>query len=638
MTDTSGTKALLAAQKQQQAQQAAAQRQQQAAQRAAAQSARQSAQATRQTLLDAQRQQRQAAADQRRARLDAARATRDADMAERRKGSDARAAERFKEWQDKQKTTGKATSAKSSTKTSGGTTASDSPSTPSATTKPAPSSTTRHEKPKKKHHKRQHAQERAGAVLRSQLAIPSTKTLAEVTKRATGPIEPYRGWVAITKRDDEQRIVEGVAAAETPDTQGGMYDGQIYAGDIVAMSAIADALPDYLKWANLREMHQPSAVGTVLAAEIVDGALHIVAKIVDDDAWNKVKQGVYKGFSIGGKCLAAAIVKSGAVAFRKITRLILSEISLVDRPANPEACIALWKGYDMDSAKEPAQTEAGEITKAATGDPMKAVAMLQALRDAAELAGQVGQARGYSIAIEAALEAAGVAQEQDADEADETADDEAQEFDDAEQDAGGDVTQGEDITPNDSGATLFSMAQRIGDIAKSGRALSGANMGHLKNMHDMIVKMGGGTFCAPQGAASQAPGQPAPGQPAPGQPAPGQPAPGQPAPALKASMPADPASGAGLQKSIDAATAPLQETIADLTKRLAALESQPATGGPALRAVDKALQTGQGEQPIAKRAPVARDLTELRRLSIVEPSPMLRADYARQLAELENQK
>ena len=47
-------------------------------------------------------------------------------------------------------------------------------------------------------------------------------------------------------------------------------------------------------------MHQPSAVGTVLKARIADGGAHIVAKIVDDTAWQKVVEGVHKGFRSAG--------------------------------------------------------------------------------------------------------------------------------------------------------------------------------------------------------------------------------------------------------------------------------------------------------------------------------------------------
>ena len=93
------------------------------------------------------------------------------------------------------------------------------------------------------------------------------------------------------KVDEEQRMVWGYASTETIDSQ----------GETVTRDALVAALPDYLKFANIREMHQPSAVGVAREAEVDDHGLYIAAHIVDDPAWEKVQAGVYKGFSIGGR-------------------------------------------------------------------------------------------------------------------------------------------------------------------------------------------------------------------------------------------------------------------------------------------------------------------------------------------------
>jgi hypothetical protein len=84
-------------------------------------------------------------------------------------------------------------------------------------------------------------------------------------------------------------------------------------------------------------MHQWSAVGKTVKAN-VDASkkgLYIVAKIIDNQAWEKVKEGVYNGFSIGGQVL------------KKVNNIIeelsLNEISLVDRPANPLSVFSLVK-------------------------------------------------------------------------------------------------------------------------------------------------------------------------------------------------------------------------------------------------------------------------------------------------------
>lgn len=145
-------------------------------------------------------------------------------------------------------------------------------------------------------------------------------------------MELFKAYAPITKVDDEQRMVYGYASTDMKDSQ----------GDIVAIDAIEKALPDYMRFANIREMHTMSAVGVAKSAEVDDKGLYIGAKVVDDIAWNKVKEGVYKGFSIGGK----ALQKANGI----ISELRLSEISLVDRPANPECVIDTWKAEGADEA------------------------------------------------------------------------------------------------------------------------------------------------------------------------------------------------------------------------------------------------------------------------------------------------
>jgi HK97 family phage prohead protease len=132
----------------------------------------------------------------------------------------------------------------------------------------------------------------------------------------------------IAKIDETQHLVFGYASTEMLDSQ----------GEIVRKEAIEAALPDYMRFANVREMHQPSAVGVTREAELDDKGLHLAAKIVDDEAWRKIVEGVYKGFSIGGRVTAR-----DAQAKHVITGVDLLEISLVDRPANPEAVIELFK-------------------------------------------------------------------------------------------------------------------------------------------------------------------------------------------------------------------------------------------------------------------------------------------------------
>lgn len=194
----------------------------------------------------------------------------------------------------------------------------------------------------------------------------------------------------VEENDDGTLTVTGIASTEAVDSD----------GETVKASAIEAALPDFFRYGsgNLREMHQPLAAGTVDSAEVVGGQTFIETKVVDPIAVKKVKTGVYKGFSIGGRVTAR-----DAEDRKVINGLKLVEISLVDRPANPEAVIQMWKGETMDEptaapAPTPEQTAAvdrlaamldkGEISpqrlvELAEGDTTKAAAATPAAPDPA---------------------------------------------------------------------------------------------------------------------------------------------------------------------------------------------------------------------------------------------------------------
>lgn len=157
----------------------------------------------------------------------------------------------------------------------------------------------------------------------------------------------------ITKVDAEQRLVFGYASTEALDSQ----------GEVVRRDAVEAALPDYMRFANIREMHQPSAVGVAEQATMDDRGLYLAARVVDEGAWEKVKAGVYKGFSIGGR-VTARDPKDSTV----VSGLTLTEISLVDRPANPEAVFDLYKGPALTPHARPVQPPAAEAADSAEPD------------------------------------------------------------------------------------------------------------------------------------------------------------------------------------------------------------------------------------------------------------------------------
>lgn len=150
----------------------------------------------------------------------------------------------------------------------------------------------------------------------------------------------FQFFLPIAKVDQDKRTVSGYASTPTKDAD----------GEIVTLDAVKQALPDYMQWGNIREMHKLSAVGVAEEANVDNKGLFLTAKIIDDGAWKKCLEGVYKGFSIGGRKLD----KVG----NKITEIEMTEISVVDRPANPDAKFTLAK-----SAKTADDTVGGYLVK-----------------------------------------------------------------------------------------------------------------------------------------------------------------------------------------------------------------------------------------------------------------------------------
>lgn len=152
-------------------------------------------------------------------------------------------------------------------------------------------------------------------------------------------------FVDFTRTDDEARMVYGYATTETLDSY----------GTIIDLGSVEACLPDYLKWRNVREMHQPSAVGTADEITLDANGLYVGVHVVDDQAWTKVKEGVYKGFSIGGK-------RDYQVGNRIFIKRI-NEITLGDRPSNEDCTFDTFRIFQgeeveaMDARNKTADTD-----------------------------------------------------------------------------------------------------------------------------------------------------------------------------------------------------------------------------------------------------------------------------------------
>jgi phage head maturation protease len=142
--------------------------------------------------------------------------------------------------------------------------------------------------------------------------------------------------IAKTEAQDDGTIkVYGYASSGAEDSD----------GETITAGAMKAALPDYMKFGAVREMHDSKkAAGTAIEAEVQeDGRTWFGAHVVDPIAVKKVEAGVYKGFSIGGKVVARDELNK-----RLINGIKLVEVSLVDRPANPDAVFTMFKAESVD--------------------------------------------------------------------------------------------------------------------------------------------------------------------------------------------------------------------------------------------------------------------------------------------------
>jgi hypothetical protein len=145
--------------------------------------------------------------------------------------------------------------------------------------------------------------------------------------------------VPFTKVNREKRTVSGFATLDNLDQT----------GDVVTQEASMKAFESFR--GNIREMHQPLAVGKVASfrpetfydpatKEFYNG-VYVDAYISKgaQDTWEKVLDGTLTGFSIGGKIIESdnEVNKSTGASVRFIKDYALVELSIVDSPAN-ELC------------------------------------------------------------------------------------------------------------------------------------------------------------------------------------------------------------------------------------------------------------------------------------------------------------
>jgi len=154
-----------------------------------------------------------------------------------------------------------------------------------------------------------------------------------------------------SKVDVEKRIVSGFATLDNVDKQ----------NDIVTTEASMKAFTKFR--GNIREMHQPSAVGKMVSfkedkyfdpeTKKFYSGVYVSAYVSKgaQDTWEKVTDGTYTGFSIGGRMNKwdDAYDEKADIQIRVIKDYDLVELSLVDNPANQFASIlSVEKGENAE--------------------------------------------------------------------------------------------------------------------------------------------------------------------------------------------------------------------------------------------------------------------------------------------------
>jgi hypothetical protein len=195
-------------------------------------------------------------------------------------------------------------------------------------------------------------------------------------------------YLPILRYDEQQHRAYGMAYVNA------VVDGE--GGLDLTRAAMEEATEDFLAYGTgaLREMHQPKAAGTVPLVEWRDGGCYIEADVVDEAAREKCRRGVYKGFSVG--------VRPTLMRGNQVLKCKWPEISLVDRPKDPDAVITLYRAEDLDAEAEievEEQAEELDISEAVAhddaenADPQDAAAQTELAEEAVVLAAEAEAAQ-----------------------------------------------------------------------------------------------------------------------------------------------------------------------------------------------------------------------------------------------------
>ena len=146
----------------------------------------------------------------------------------------------------------------------------------------------------------------------------------------------YAGDIVKTKSEDGDLIVYGKATGPDIDLDEQICDP----------AWLKEAMPEWMKFGNVREMHQPIAAGVGLELNAEGDDWFLKSQVIDDNTARKIEAGALKGYSVGIK--GAKVIKDAAARGGRIVGGTIVEISYVDRPANPTCSASIAKAVGGD--------------------------------------------------------------------------------------------------------------------------------------------------------------------------------------------------------------------------------------------------------------------------------------------------
>ena len=147
----------------------------------------------------------------------------------------------------------------------------------------------------------------------------------------------YAGIIKMDKNSDGTLTVYGKATDDSLDIDQQICDA----------AWLDKAMPEwFMTGGNIREQHSNIAAGVAEEYERKGDGHYISALIVDPVSVKKVENRVLKGFSIGIK--SPRVVRDTKAVNGRIVDGQIVEVSLVDRPANPNAKLVLAKSVESE--------------------------------------------------------------------------------------------------------------------------------------------------------------------------------------------------------------------------------------------------------------------------------------------------